>query len=278
MNIDVRQAIHPDHAGKMGTDELRKNYLVEKVFQPGEIRFTYSHYDRILFGGIVPTKAPLSLDKSPVLATEYFLQRREFGLINLGGNGIAEIDGTSYELAPRDGLYIGMGAKTVTFKSVSPDDPAKLYCVSTTAHQGYPTVHIPFEKAQEVHLGTKAESNTRTIHQYVHPKVLQSCQLAMGMTILEPENVWNTMPCHTHDRRMEVYFYFNMPAEGVVFHLMGQPEETRHVVMRNEQAIISPNWSIHSGVGTANYTFIWAMAGENQEFTDMDPVAMQTLK
>lgn len=278
MNIEVRQAVHPDQAKSLDTTALRDNFLVETVFQPGEVRFTYSHFDRILFGGIVPTEKPLSLEPSPVLATEYFLKRREFGLINLGGAGTGTIDGKGFNLGPRDGLYIGMGAREVSFSSDNGKDPARFYCVSTTAHQAYPTVHIPFSDAQPVQLGSNEQSNARTIYQYVHPKVLTSCQLAMGMTLLEPENVWNTMPCHTHDRRMEVYFYFNMNPEAVVFHLMGPPEETRHIVMRNEQAVISPNWSIHSGVGTDSYTFIWAMAGENQEFTDMDAVPMQALK
>jgi 4-deoxy-L-threo-5-hexosulose-uronate ketol-isomerase len=278
MNITLRQAIHPEHFQAMGTDELRKHFLVEKVFVPGEISLTYSLFDRIIFGGIVPTKEPLSLQTSPVLATEFFMERRELGLINLGGRGSAIVDGTTYELGPKDGLYIGMGSKEITFKSSSNTDPARYYCVSTTAHHAYPTVHVTFEQARKVHLGDNAQSNKRTINQYVHPAVMPTCQLAMGMTVLQPQNVWNTMPCHTHDRRMEVYFYFDLTDDNVVFHLVGQPDETRHIVLRNEQATISPNWSIHSGTGTSNYTFIWAMAGENQEFTDMDAVLMDQLK
>jgi 4-deoxy-L-threo-5-hexosulose-uronate ketol-isomerase len=278
MTIEVRHAVHPDQARGMDTDELRSAFLVDKVFEPGNIRFTYSHYDRIMFGGIVPTSEPLSLEATPVLATEYFLERRELGLINLGGSGKVVIDGESYSLSLRDGFYIGKDAREVRFESDNPSEPAKLYCVSTTAHHAYPAVHVPFKDARQVHLGSKEQSNTRTIHQYVHPDIMPSCQLAMGMTLLEPENVWNTMPCHMHDRRMEVYFYTSIPEKAMVLHLMGPPEQTRHLVVRAEQAVISPSWSIHSGVGTTNYAFVWAMAGENIEFTDMDDVPMESLK
>lgn len=278
MNIQLRQAVHPDHFATMGTKELRRHFLVEKVFVHGEISLTYSLFDRIMFGGIVPVDKPLSLEPSPVLATEFFMQRRELGLINLGGKGSVSVDGRSYDLGARDGLYIGVGAKEVSFSSESAKEPARYYCVSTTAHHAYPTVHVTFDQARKVHLGDNATSNKRTIHQYVHPAIMPSCQLAMGMTVLESANVWNTMPCHTHDRRMEVYLYFDLTEDNVVFHLLGGPDETRHIVMRNDQATISPNWSIHSGTGTSNYTFIWAMAGENKEFTDMDAVAMNELK
>lgn len=277
MDIEVRQSVHPDHAKRMDTEELRRHFLVERVFEPGKVTLTYSLFDRIMFGGIVPTKSPLALESSPALATGYFLERREIGMINLGGQGAAEVDGTRFPLAGRDGLYIGMGSREVTFSSDSASDPVRLYCVSTTAHHSYPTVHIRHSDAKQVHLGSAAQSNKRTIYQYVHPEVLSSCQLAMGYTVLEPENVWNTMPCHTHDRRMEVYLYLDLPQDGIVFHYMGPPDQTRHLVMRNEQAAISPNWSIHSGVGTTNYSFIWGMAGENKEFTDMDAVPMQDL-
>ena len=279
MSIDVRNAVHPDHAKGFDTEALRSAFLVEKIFRPGEILLTYSHHDRIMFGGICPTVAPLGLEPSrEVLATEFFLQRRELGLINLGGKGGVEIDGVRHELGTRDGFYIGMGAREVAFSSDDADAPARIYCVSTTAHHAYPAVHVPFSGARQVHLGSKEQSNERTIYQYVHPAILESCQLAMGMTLLEPENVWNTMPCHMHDRRMEVYFYTDIEPEAVVLHLMGPPSETRHLVVRNDQAVISPNWSLHSGVGTASYSFIWAMAGENLEFTDMDPVPMLDLR
>jgi 4-deoxy-L-threo-5-hexosulose-uronate ketol-isomerase len=278
MKIEVRNAIHPDQAKGFDTEKLRDAFLVDEVFVPGEISLTYSHHDRIMFGGICPTTASLALEPSKeVMATEYFLERRELGLINLGGAGTVTIDGTSYDLANRDGFYIGKGSRDVVFSSTDANEPARVYCVSTTAHHAFPAVHVPFANAKQVHLGSKEQSNTRTIYQYVHPAILESCQLAMGMTLLEPENVWNTMPCHMHDRRMEVYFYTDIDPDGLVMHLMGPPNETRHLMIRNDQAVISPNWSLHSGVGTANYSFIWAMAGENLEFTDMDPVPMQDL-
>lgn len=278
MSIEVRQAIHPDHFAAMDTEDLRENFLIEPVFVPGEVRMVYSMFDRIIAGGIVPTSAPLALETGPELATEFFLQRREMGLINLGGAGTITVDGRTYPMKRRDGIYIGMGARDVSFSSDAAADPARFYLASTTAHHAYPTVQVAFEDARRVDLGDNAQSNKRTIYQYVHPAIMPSCQLAMGYTILEPANIWNTMPCHTHDRRMEVYFYFDLEPEDVVFHLIGEPRETRHIVIRNEQAVISPNWSVHSGAGTSNYSFIWAMAGENQEFTDMDAVAMTELR
>lgn len=277
MSIEVRQAIHPDHFAAMDTEELRESFLIESVFEPGSIRMVYSMYDRIIAGGIVPTGTPLVLETGPELATEFFLQRREIGLINLGDAGTITVDGTDYAMGSRDGIYIGMGAKEVTFASDDAASPARFYLASTTAHHAYPTVQVAFADARRLDLGDAAQSNKRTIYQYVHPAIMPSCQLAMGYTILEPANIWNTMPCHTHDRRMEVYFYFDLGPEEVVFHLIGEPHETRHIVMRNEQAVISPNWSVHSGAGTSNYSFIWAMAGENQEFSDMDAVAMTDL-
>ena len=277
MNIEVRQALHPDHARTLGTGGLRENYVADPVFVPGEARLYYSHYDRMLFGGICPNGNDIALEPSSVLGTKYFLERRELGMINLGGAAVVSVDGTEYRLANRGALYVGMGSEGVSARAADPKEPPKLYLASTTAHSAHPTTRVTFEEANPVHLGSREQSNTRTIYQYVHPKVLSSCQLAMGMTVLEPENVWNTMPCHTHDRRMEVYLYFDLSEDDVVFHLMGPPGETRHLVLRNEQAVISPNWSIHSGVGTSNYTFIWAMAGENQEFTDMDAVPMAAL-
>lgn len=199
-------------------------------------------------------------------------------MINLGGAGIISVDGKTHDIGPRDGFFIGMGSKEIRFESVDPKNPARFYTASTTAHHTYPTVLIRKADVRAVPLGDPLQSNKRTIYQYVHPAVLESCQLAMGLTSLEPGNVWNTMPCHTHDRRMEVYYYFDIPEDGLVFHIMGPPDQTRHIIMRNDQAVINPNWSIHSGVGTVNYSFIWAMAGENKEFTDMDAAPMQTLK
>ena len=212
------------------------------------------------------------------MGVEYFLERREMGVINIGGQAVVTVDGEEYNLNKRDGLYIGKGNKEIRFKSVNKGEPAKLYVNSVPAHKEYPIVKIEIEKANPVKMGDNITSNKRTIYQYVHPNVCESCQLLMGLTMLEPGNVWNTMPCHTHERRMEVYFYFDMAEDTRVIHLMGEPTETRHLIVKNEQALISPSWSIHSGVGTSNYTFIWGMCGENQTFTDMDAVSMDMLR
>ena len=278
MRLDVRYANHPEDSKHYTTEELRKHYLIEKVFIEDEVNLVYSHVDRVIAGGIIPVKKALKLEGCKELGSEYFLERRELGVINIGGDGKVVIDGTEYEVKSREGLYVGMGSKELVFTSVDEKNPAKFYINSSPAHKTYPTVMINLEKANKVHLGDLANSNKRTIYQYVHPAVCQSCQLVMGMTMLEPNNMWNTMPCHTHERRMEVYLYFDMTDDNKVFHLMGEPNETRHIVMGNEQAVISPSWSIHSGVGTKNYTFIWGMAGENQTFTDMDHVAMDDLR
>ena len=252
--------------------------MIEEIFVDDTIDLTYSHVDRIIFGGIKPVYKELSLEAGKEMGVDYFLERREMGVINIGGPAIVTIDGQEYSLARRDGLYIGKGNKEVKFKSVNPEDPAKLYINSVPAHKEYKTVKIEIEKANPVRLGDNATLNKRTIYQYVHPNVCESCQLLMGLTMLEPGNAWNTMPCHTHERRMEVYFYFDMEEDTRVIHLMGEPTETRHLIVKNEQAIISPSWSIHSGVGTSNYTFIWGMCGENQTFTDMDHISMDTLR
>ena len=276
--MEIRYSSHYEDAKKYDTTELRKHFLIEELFVPGEIKMVYSHIDRIIVAGIVPTDKALSLEGSKALGCDYFLQRRELGVINIGGAGIVTLDGEKYELGARDGLYVGQGIKEISFESLDAKVPAKFYVNSATAHKSYPTVKISLEQAKKVKAGSDEECNKRVINQYVHPAVCKSCQLVMGMTILQPGSVWNTMPCHTHDRRMEVYLYFDMDAENVVFHLMGTPDETRHIVMKNEQAVISPSWSIHSGVGTKNYTFIWGMVGENQEFTDMDAVLTKDLK
>lgn len=278
MKLDVRYANHPEDSKHYTTEELRKHYLIEKVFIEDEVNLVYSHVDRVIAGGITPVKKALKLEGCKELGSEYFLERRELGVINIGGDGKVVIDGVEYEVKSREGLYVGMGSKELVFTSADEKNPAKFYINSSPAHKTYPTVMINLEKANKVHLGDLANSNKRTIYQYVHPAVCQSCQLVMGMTMLEPNNMWNTMPCHTHERRMEVYLYFDMTDDNKVFHLMGEPNETRHIVMGNEQAVISPSWSIHSGVGTKNYTFIWGMAGENQTFTDMDHVAMDDLR
>ena len=278
MKLDVRYANHPEDSKHYTTEELRKHYFIETIFVADDANLTYSHVDRIIAGGIMPVTKEVKLEGSKELGSEFFLERRELGVINIGGPGKIVVDGVEYKMNSRDGLYIGMGSKELTFSSDNAENPAKFYVNSAPAHTTYPIVKIDIEKANPVKLGSLANSNERTIFQYVHPAVCKSCQLLMGMTVLEPNNMWNTMPCHTHERRMEVYFYFNMQPETRVFHLMGEPTETRHIIVGNEQGVISPSWSIHSGVGTSNYTFIWGMVGENQAFTDMDHVAMEDLR
>ncbi|TCK87979.1 4-deoxy-L-threo-5-hexulose uronate isomerase [Natranaerovirga hydrolytica] len=278
MELDIRYANHPDDTKYYTTEELREHFLIEDVFVEDEISLTYSHQDRIIAGGVMPVNKELQLEGSKDLGVDFFLQGRELGAINIGGDGVIVLDGKEYEIKSRDGLYVGRGTKEVIFKSADPKNPAKFYVNSASAHKEYPTVQIEFDKANPVKLGEAETMNVRTIYQYVHPAVCESCQLSMGMTVLEPQSAWNTMPSHTHERRMEVYFYFDMGENDKVFHMMGQPNETRHIVMSNEQAVISPSWSLHSGVGTKNYTFIWGMCGENKEFTDMDHIPMNDLK
>ncbi len=279
MSMEIRYATNPTETKTYDTERLRQEYLIEGLFVPGKLNLVYSHVDRFITGGAVPTAEPVLLEADKHdMGADYFLERREIGIINVGAQGIVTVDGTDYVLENKDGLYVGLGNKQVVFKSADAANPARFYLSSTPAHKNYPTQKVAISEAEPQHLGSITNSNERTIYKYIHLNGIQSCQLVMGMTLLKPGNMWNTMPCHTHNRRSEVYFYFDMPEDGVVFHLMGEPTETRHVVVRNEQAIISPSWSIHSGVGTSNYTFIWAMAGENQEFSDMDAVAMKDLK
>ncbi len=278
MKLDIRHPVHPEDSKHYTTEQLRERYLIEKVFAADEVCLTYSHIDRIVAGGVMPVTRALSLEGGKEFGTDYFLERRELGIINIGGKGKVTLDGEEYILNPRDGMYVGMGTKEVVFESLDKDAPAKYYINSCPAHTKYPTVHIDITKAKKVPCGTVEECNKRVINQYIHPEVMKSCQLSMGLTQLETGSVWNTMPCHTHERRMEVYFYFDMDDDNVVFHMMGEPQETRHIIMHNEQAVISPSWSIHSGCGTKNYTFIWGMCGENLTFTDMDHIPMQELK
>ncbi|WP_283719540.1 5-dehydro-4-deoxy-D-glucuronate isomerase [Clostridium perfringens] len=274
----TRYANNPRDSKRYDTEELRENYLVEDIFKDDQIELVYSHVDRIIFGGIKPVYKELKLEAGKEMGVDYFLERRELGIINIGGKAIVTIDGTEYELKEKDGLYVGKGNKEVSFKSINPEEPAKLYVNSVPAHKEYETVKIDIEKANPVRLGDNKTLNKRTIYQYVHPNVCESCQLLMGLTMLEPGNAWNTMPCHTHERRMEVYFYFDMDEDTRVFHLMGEPTETRHLVVKSEECVISPSWSIHSGVGTSNYTFIWGMCGENKTFDDMDNIPMDVLR
>ena len=276
--MNNRYANHPNDSKKYDTNQLREHYMVEEIFNDDKVELTYSHVDRIIFGGIKPVNESLKLEAGKSMGVDYFLERREMGVINVGGEGIVSIDGEEFALNNKDGLYIGKGNKDIIFKSSNPKNPAKFYINSVPAHKEYKTVKIEIEKANPVKMGDNSTLNKRTIYQYVHPNVCESCQLLLGLTILEPGSVWNTMPCHTHERRMEVYFYFDMEEDTRVIHLMGEPTETRHLIVKNEQAIISPSWSIHSGVGTSNYTFIWGMCGENQTFTDMDHISMDTLR
>jgi 4-deoxy-L-threo-5-hexosulose-uronate ketol-isomerase len=278
--MEIRQSIHSDHAKSLDTSGLRREFLVEEVFRAGEFTMTYSHIDRIVVGGVMPTAAPVTFPDSlgKTYGVDFFLQRRELGLINVGGAGWVKVDGQRYDVGTHEALYIGQGARELAFGSVDGARPAKLYYNSAPAHTHYPTRKITLEEASPSVLGDAKSGNRRTIHKFIVPSVLPTCQLSMGMTRLDEGSVWNTMPCHTHERRMEVYFYFAMDADSAVFHLMGKPEETRHIVVHNEQAVISPSWSIHSGVGTKSYTFIWGMVGENQVFDDMDHVAVANLR
>lgn len=270
--LEVRYASSNKDFVSYDTKRMREEYHIGNLFQKDEIKLVYSHFDRIITGSACPAEKELRLEAGKEIGAEYFLERRELGIINIGESGAVVLDGEEYQLDRRDGLYVGMGVKEVVFKSNDPNNPAKFYLNSGPAHRSYPTVKINIKDANPVKLGSDAELNKRTIYQFVHPNVCQSCQLVMGMTILEEGSVWNTMPAHTHDRRMEVYLYFDMDEDAMVFHLLGEPHETRHIVMRNEEATISPSWSIHSGVGTKKYTFIWGMVGENQTFTDMDHI------
>lgn len=276
--MEIRNAVHPEDARAYTTEKMRKEFLIQDLFNDDQVKLVYSHIDRIITGGIKPVKKELKLEAGKEIGADYFLARREMGVINIGGKGIVVIDGAKYNLEFRDGIYIGMGNKEIVFASEEDDNPAKFYLNSAPAHRTYPTKIINIKDAKPEEAGSLENSNKRTIYKYLHPDVLDTCQLLMGMTLLEPQNVWNTMPCHTHDRRMEVYFYFDISENNVVFHLMGEADETRHLVVRNEEAIINPSWSIHSGVGTGNYTFIWGMVGENQTFSDMDHVTMEDLK
>jgi 4-deoxy-L-threo-5-hexosulose-uronate ketol-isomerase len=278
MDLDIRYASHPDDVKHYTTEQLRQHFLIDTVFNADEASLTYSHVDRIIAGGIMPVNTAVGLQAGSEMGVDYFFERREAGIINVGGPGSITLDGERFDLVKRDGLYVGMGVKEISFESDNASDPAKFYFNSAPAHQSYPHTKIDIAQANPVRLGEDETCNKRTIYQYVHPAVCQSCQLVMGLTVLEPGSIWNTMPCHTHERRMEVYFYFDLDENDRVFHLMGQPQETRHLVVGNEQAVISPSWSIHSGAGTSNYTFIWGMVGENQTFDDMDHLKPSELR
>jgi len=280
--MDIRYSCNQRDFKRYTTEETRNEFLIENLFVADEVTAVYSHVDRMVTLGIMPVNEIVPLDKGIDIwanfGTHYFLERRELGMFNVGGEGTVTVDGTVYELGYKDCLYITKGAKEVTFQSKCPCSPAKFYIVSAPAHCSYETRLIKIADAAKKPLGALETSNKRVINQFIHPDVLKTCQLSMGMTVLEPGSVWNTMPAHTHERRMEVYFYFEVPENNVVFHMMGEGQETRHIVMQNEQAVISPSWSIHAGAGTSNYTFIWAMGGENQAFDDMDTIKTTELK
>ena len=280
--MDIRYSCNQRDFKRYTTEETRREFLIENLFVPDEVTAVYSHVDRMVTLGVMPVHEKVPLDKGIDIwknfGTHFFLERRELGLFNVGGQGRVTVDGTAYDLGYKDCLYITMGAKDVCFESGSASAPAKFYIVSAPAHTAYETRLIKIADAAKKPLGSLETSNKRVINQFIHPDVLKTCQLSMGMTVLEPGSVWNTMPAHTHERRMEVYFYFEVPQDNVVFHMMGQGQETRHIVMHNEDAVISPSWSIHSGVGTSNYTFIWAMGGENQAFDDMDVIPTTQLR
>lgn len=287
--MEVRTAVSPKDVKHYTTDRLREEFLIQGLFQADEIKLVYSHIDRIITGSATPVSKSLVLVAGEELRAEYFLQRRELGVINIGGAGKITVDGKVYEVGHKEGMYIGMGAKDISFESVDASSPAKFYFNSAPAHKEYPTLLIKPEGVagegvvivkdkNKVELGSLEESNHRVICKYILPGQVESCQLVMGMTALKPGSVWNTMPCHTHDRRMEVYLYFDMPEDAFVMHYMGEPEETRHIVMRNEEAVISPSWSIHAGSGSRAYTFIWGMVGENQDFGDMDGVENRDIR
>lgn len=278
MRTEIRYASHPDDAKNYDTTRNRKEFLIENIFIPGEITVVYSMYDRFIVGGAMPVKGSIGLETFDALKSENFLDRRELGIMNVGGTAFVEADGITYKLLFKDALYIGMGTKKVSFRSESEDAPAKLYFNSAPAHHTFPSRKVTKADAEIVELGSPATSNHRILNKLLVNSVLPTCQLQMGMTELQTGSVWNTMPPHTHSRRMEAYFYFELPEKQAVSHFMGQPDETRHIWMVNEQAVFSPSWSIHSAAGTSNYTFIWGMAGENLDYGDMDVRTPDSLK
>lgn len=270
LHYEERFAVHFEDFKTYDTEKIRQHFLVENLMQEGNINLVYSHYDRLIVGAAVPTSEPIDLEAIDPLKADYFLDRREMGVINIGGDGVVTADGTDYELGFKEAVYLGRGTKSVIFTSKDASKPAKLYINSAPAHKEYPCKRVTLDDAEVVELGALESSNARRINKLIVNSVVETCQLQMGMTELKPGSVWNTMPTHTHSRRMEAYFYFNVPEDQAVCHFMGQPDETRHIWMKNEEAVISPNWSIHSASGTSNYIFIWGMAGENLDYSDMD--------
>lgn len=278
IQFDVRYAASPGEVQRMNTAELREQFLMETIFEEENIRLTYTHYDRLIVGGAMPVEESLPLTAIDPLKSDYFLERRELGIINVGGDGVVIVEDKVYNLNFKEALYIGRGAKEVHFGSNDPNIPARFYLNSAPAHAAYPNKKVTRKEAEIVELGSLETANHRVINKLLVNSVVKTCQLQMGMTELKAGSVWNTMPAHVHDRRMEAYFYFEVPEGQSVSHFMGQPEETRHIWLQNEQAVISPPWSIHAGAGTSNYTFIWGMAGENLDYDDMDKWQIPDLK
>lgn len=276
--MEIRNAINSQYVKGLTTEGLRQEFLIPGLFIPGEQKLVYTHFDRMIVGGICPRKSLSIQDSREITATDYLLERREMGIINIGSRGTVNVDGKEYVLDYKDGLYIGMGTRDLQFSSENPKALAKFYLVCTIAHQAYPTKKIEFCQIAPIHLGSAEGASKRILYKYIVPENIKSSQLTMGMTAVEPGNVWNTIPSHTHARKTEIYLYFDIKEDAVVFQMMGEPIETRHLVVRNEEALIVPGWSIHSGVGTNNYTLIWGMAGENQTFTDMDGIPIKALK
>ena len=276
-NSELRYAHHPNDVKRYTTQELREHFLIPNLFRNDEINLTYSMYDRFIVGGAYPVNNDLKLETIDDLKSENFLDRRELGVINVGGAGIVEVDGKEYQLAHKEALYVGKGVKNVIFKKSSGEQPI-FYLNSAPAHKEYPTKKVGKEDAEVVHLGDEKYANKRILNKLIVNSIVETCQLQMGMTELVEGNVWNTMPPHTHERRMEAYFYFDLEEGQTISHFMGQPDETRHIFMKNHQAVLSPEWSIHAGAGTSNYTFIWGMAGENLDYGDMDKVDPDNLK
>ena len=278
INYDRRRACHPQDAKTYDTERLRKEFLVQNLFVADEINMSFSQYERFILGGIYPVNEMINLDPIDAIKSEYFCERREVGAINIGGKGVVKVDGKEYTLENREAIYIGRGSKSVTFASADKANPAKFYFGSTPAHKEYPVKLVNKEVANILNMGSKETCNERTIYQLIVPGIVDSCQLVMGLTELHTGSVWNTMPVHTHERRMEAYFYFDLPAEQTILHLMGEPQETRHLFMQNEEAVFSPEWGIHSAAGTANYSFIWGMGGENLDYTDQDWIKPHELR
>ena len=280
--MDIRYSANQRDFKRYTTEEIRNEFLIDGLYRPDEIKAVYSHVDRMVTMGCMPVHEAVPIDKGidvwHTFGTDFLLERREIGIFNIGGDGSVEADGETFQMGYEDCLYVTRGTRSVVFRSNSADKPAKFFMVSAPAHKACRTTFIPMAKANHKPLGDTKTSNKRVINQFIHPDVLETCQLSMGLTQLDEGSVWNTMPAHTHERRMEVYTYFGIPEGNVVFHMMGEGTETRHIVMRNEQAVISPSWSIHSGCGTSNYTFIWAMGGENQAFDDMDVIPTEELR